>query len=115
MFGLFSSFNVSFLGQKSLRAFVDNFVYNVSFPCFVPDSYVASDLHRLKIYRQLVCMYNLTDVDRLSVLLKDIYGPLPVSVQNIINVRLQPRSIIVDIIFSPCPLQSDVGYRIQVV
>ena len=76
----FSGFSDSF--------YVDNFVYNVDFLCCFPQQYVESSFSRLRYYRVLNGLYFKSKINSFRSNLKDKYGPLPNSANNIINMRL---------------------------
>lgn len=71
---------------------------NTPFACFIPASFIADASDRLKYYKQLSNAKTTNDLTTLEESIFDIYGPMPVELNNlfaILNARihLQPLAI----------------------
>ena len=67
---------------------VDTFVYNVPFSCFFSKKYIPSDKERIRKIRELGSFYSFSLFNSFSKGLVETYGPLPISVENLINMRI---------------------------
>ena len=76
------------LSGSSLQSFVNNFVYKVSFPVCLSSNYIKSGFERLRSYRLLNSLYSEQKIMQFKNNLIDSYGPVPVSGENLINMRL---------------------------
>mgnify|MGYP003951691187 CR=1 FL=1 len=68
--------------------FVDKFVYNVAFPCVIPEKYIISKTHRLTAYHRLGLLYEIKGVNLYNKNIRGVYGPPPSSFQNLIDMRV---------------------------
>ena len=73
---------------SSLQSFVNNFVYKVSFPVFLSSDYIKNGFERLRSYRLLNSLYSEQKITQFKSNLVDSYGPIPLSAENLINMRL---------------------------
>tara|TARA_Y100000589_G_scaffold254847_1_gene243726 strand:- start:111 stop:623 length:513 start_codon:yes stop_codon:yes gene_type:complete len=73
---------------SSVQSFVNNFVYKVDFPIYLSSDYIKSGFERLRSYRLLNSLYSEQKIMQFKSNLVDSYGPIPVSAENLINMRL---------------------------
>jgi transcription-repair coupling factor (superfamily II helicase) len=66
---------------------VDTFVYNLPFPCCFTRKYIPSDKERIRTIRELSGLYSFDSLCAFSKNLVSSYGPFPLSVENLINMR----------------------------
>ena len=74
--------------NKTKFVFIDSFVYKVSFVCRFEDFFIKDSFDRLRLYRELSSIYSKDSVLVFVDKLKQVYGALPISVSNLINMRL---------------------------
>ena len=63
-------------------------MYNVAFPCVIPEKHIMSKNHRLTAYHQLGLIYKFKGVDSYNKRLETVYGKPPSPFQNLINMRV---------------------------
>jgi transcription-repair coupling factor (superfamily II helicase) len=60
-------------------------VIDLGFTAVIPKSYIASDRQRMEVYRRIGQAAALEDIDRLEEELRDIFGPIPPKVRQVLD------------------------------
>jgi transcription-repair coupling factor (superfamily II helicase) len=92
--------------EKDIQTVID-----LGFETYIPKNYIPSDRQRLEVYRRIGAARNPKDIDRLSAELRDLFGPVPPQVEQLLELsqirfwadRWNIQSIIVqqpDLIFT---------------
>ncbi len=67
--------------KKEVRVAVD-------YSLFIPDGYITDREWRLRVYSRIAAIKTMKERDRLLADMRDIYGPVPESVKNLVDVAL---------------------------
>jgi transcription-repair coupling factor (superfamily II helicase) len=60
-------------------------VIDLGFATFIPKRYIPSDRQRMEVYRRISAARNIKDIDRLKVELRDLFGPVPDQVTQLLE------------------------------
>ena len=68
------------------ESFVEDCTVETDQPALIPDDYIDVTAEKIRIYKQLDSLTDDREIDRLGRQLEDRFGPVPVEVQNLLNV-----------------------------
>ena len=75
------------LTSRNVReSFVEDCTVETDQPALIPDSYIDVTAEKIRLYKQLDALDDDREIDRLGRQLEDRFGPLPVEVDNLLNV-----------------------------
>ncbi len=60
-------------------------VIDLGFASYIPKSYIHSDRQRMEVYRRISVARNPKDIDRLNTELRDLFGPVPEQVSQLLE------------------------------
>ncbi|MBL7215740.1 MAG: transcription-repair coupling factor, partial [Phycisphaerae bacterium] len=60
-------------------------VIDLGFASYIPKSYIPSDRQRMEVYRRISVARNPKDIDRLKTELRDLFGPVPEQVAQLLE------------------------------
>jgi transcription-repair coupling factor (superfamily II helicase) len=76
--------------EKAARAIVQDCVIETDLEILIPETYIASTTERLQLYSRLDNIRNEEELQKFSVEVRDRFGPVPPSVDELVNtVRLR--------------------------